>query len=248
MKTLANPFRRAGLQLLAVCVVTTAFPLSAQYWTSFENDTRYLALGDSISASYGAKPVTQGFTYQLYQSGVFDNTNNLVFCSLAVPNALSSDVLNYQVPMAKLCFAPTGVPYLKFVTLSVGGNDAFSALESGANPGVIFGHLATNLATIVGSLRGQFPGVKIYIMNYWDPKLPIPGERDLVLFLNSVIGGIVASFASNDVVLVDVFSAFEGRDGLLLSERNGSSPLQIHPTNAGYQVIAATFAKAITGK
>jgi hypothetical protein len=85
-------------------------------------------------------------------------------------------------------------------------------------------------------------------MNYWDPKLPIPGERDLVLALNFTVGAVVAGFQSNDVVLVDVFSAFEGRSGLLLIERNGSSPLQIHPTNAGYQVIAATFEKAITGK
>ena len=248
MKTLTIPFKRMSLQLFAIFFVATALPLSAQYWTSFENNTRYLALGDSISASFGAKPVTQGFTFQLYQSGVFDNTNNLVFCSLAVPNALSSDVLTYQVPMARLCFAPTGVSYPKFVTLSVGGNDAFLVLEQGADPAVVFGHLAANLANIIGMLRTQFPGVKIYIMNYWDPKLPIPGERDLVLALNFTIGATVASFLSNDVVLVDVFSAFEGRDGLLLIERNGSSPLQIHPTNAGYQVIAATFAKAITGK
>ncbi|MBI3471802.1 MAG: SGNH/GDSL hydrolase family protein [Candidatus Solibacter usitatus] len=232
----------------AVLLVVTALPLSAQYWTSFENNTRYLALGDSISASYGAKPVTQGFTHQLYQSGVFDNTNNLIFCSLAVPNALSADVLGYQAPMARLCFAPTGVPYPKFVTLSVGGNDAFLVLEQGAPPAVVFANLAANLTNIIGTLRAQFPGVKIYIMNYWDPKLPIPGERGLVLALNFTIGAVVAGFLSNDVVLVDVFSAFEGRDGLLLIERNGSSPLQIHPTNAGYQVIAAAFTKAITGK
>lgn len=57
MKTIAIPFRRASLQLCAVVFVATALPLSAQYWTSFENNTRYLALGDSISASFGAKPV-----------------------------------------------------------------------------------------------------------------------------------------------------------------------------------------------
>lgn len=115
-----------------------------------------------------------------------------------MPNALSADVLNHQVPMARLCFAPTGAPYAKFGTLSVGGNDAFLVLEQGADPAVVFWNMAANLTNIIVSLRTQFPGVKIYIMNYWDPKLPIPGERDLVLFL---------------VVLVDVFSAFEGRDG-----------------------------------
>ena len=84
-------------------------------------------------------------------------------------------------------------------------------------------------------------------MNYWDPKLPIPGSRDLVLGLNATIAAVVGSFQSSEVALVDVFSAFEGKQGLLLIDRNGSSPLQIHPTNAGYQVITAAFAKAISG-
>ena len=48
----------------------------SQHWTSFENNTRYLALGDSLSAGYGAHPSTNGFVYQLYQSGAIDNINN----------------------------------------------------------------------------------------------------------------------------------------------------------------------------
>ena len=240
--------RHVTPQLFACAILGTAFPVSAQYWTSFENNTRYLALGDSISAGYGAKPVTQGFTYQLYQNGVFETSNSVVFCSLAVPNALSSDVLKYQLPMAQLCFAPTGASFPKAVTLSAGGNDAFLVLEQGVPPAVVFGNLYVNLATIIGTLRTQFPGVKIYIMNYWDPKLPIPGSRELVVGLNSTIAAAIASFNSPDVVLVDVFAAFEGRSGLLLIERNGSAPLQIHPTNAGYQVVTAEFEKAIKGK
>ncbi len=248
MKNSTTPFGHLTLRLLAGAILATALPLPAQYWTSFEDNTRYLALGDSISASYGAKPVTQGFTHHLYQNGVFDNISNLVFCSVAVPNALSSDVLQFQMPLARLCFAPTGAPFPKFVTLSVGGNDAFLVLEKGANPQEVFAKLYANLSNIIGSLRTEFTEVKIYIMNYWDPKLPVPGGRDLVLALNGTIAAAIASFHSRDVVLVDVFSAFEGQTGLLLIERKGSSPMQIHPTNAGYQVIAATFAQAIRAK
>jgi len=248
MKRYKAPFGHSTLRLLSFAILATALPLSGQYWTSFDNNTRYLALGDSISAGYGAKPITQGFTHQLYESGAIDKVNNLIFCPVAVPNALSLDVVNFQLPMAKLCFAPTGTPYSKVVTLSAGGNDAFLVLEQGIPPMVVFGNLVTNLTNIIGTLKGQHPGVKIYVMNYYDPRLPIPGGRDLVLALNATIAAVIAGFQSPDVVLVDVFKAFEDRKGLLLVERTGAAPLEIHPTNAGYQVITATFKKAIKGE
>ena len=47
--------------------------------------------------------------------------------------------------------------------------------------------------------------------------------------------------------VVDVFSAFEGRKGLLLIEKNGAERLQVHPTNAGYRVMTKAFADAIRG-
>jgi hypothetical protein len=46
----------------------------------------------------------------------------------------------------------------------------------------------------------------------------------------------------------DLYSAFQGRHGLLLSDRPHSDIDQIHPTDAGYHVIAMEFKKAIQGK
>jgi lysophospholipase L1-like esterase len=82
-------FARAALVLVSLGAGPMAW---AQSWTSFDNNTRYLALGDSLSAGYEAKPVTQGFVYQLYQGGVIDSLNNLLFCTEAVPNATSTGV------------------------------------------------------------------------------------------------------------------------------------------------------------
>jgi hypothetical protein len=59
--------------ILLLPVVAHAEP----YWF-FENNTRYMALGDSLAAGYGAIPATQGYVYLLYQSGVFDTIPNTI--------------------------------------------------------------------------------------------------------------------------------------------------------------------------
>ena len=41
--------------------------------------------------------------------------------------------------------------------------------------------------------------------------------------------------------VADVYSAFAGRTGLLLVERNGAGQFEVHPTNAGHRAIAAAF-------
>jgi len=44
--------------------------------------------------------------------------------------------------------------------------------------------------------------------------------------------------------VADVFDAFQGRTGLLLIERHGANPAEVHPTNAGYRVMAEAVAAA----
>ena len=62
-------------------------------WT-FSNDTRYLAMGDSLAAGYGAIPVTQGYAYLLYQGGTFDTITNTIFADAAV----SSETVSFRFP------------------------------------------------------------------------------------------------------------------------------------------------------
>ena len=226
--------------LLLVGLLLTA-PAWAQYWTSFADNTRYMALGDSLSAGYGAHPATQGFVYQLYQSGVIDKVNNLLLCNVGVPNAMSQDVLDYQVPMVPLFFAETGATYRKVITLTVGGNDLLLG-EAGLYT------IIDNLPKILGQLAQSFPFAHVYVSNIYDPGLG-PQVAALVQFANGVIAQVVQGFNSQPpktpVTLVDIFSAFDGRSGLLLAERRGAEPGQVHPTNAGYEVMAKTFADAI---
>jgi hypothetical protein len=80
------------------------------------------------------------------------------------------------------------------------------------------------------------------VANYYDPKLPVQGEELLVQMLNQAISDTVAAFPS--VKLVDVYSAFKDRSGLLLIEKKDAG-FQSHPTNAGHRVIADAFAAAL---
>ena len=77
---------RFSLLAFALTVLFMTVPaVSEQYWVTFDDHTRYMALGDSLTAGYGAHPATQGFAYQLYQSGVFDSINHTLLCNAAVP-------------------------------------------------------------------------------------------------------------------------------------------------------------------
>ena len=214
----------------------------SQHWTSFEDNTRYWALGDSLSAGYGAHPSTNGFVYQLYQGGAIDNINNTLLNNLGVVNATSLDVLFYQLPLGGLFFSDTGADYRKVVTLTIGGNDMFKVI-GGADPEAILTAFADNLGAILYSLVMAYPDVEIYVANQYDPRLPISGGSDLVGALNDVIALVVSGFP--EATVVDIFNAFEGRKGLLLIEKKGADVLQVHPTNSGYRVMTKAFADTI---
>ncbi len=240
-------YKRATLQLMLSLMFAHA--AAAQPWVTFDDNTRYMALGDSLSAGYAAKPTTQGFVFQLYQMGVIDNLNNMLFCTAAVPNTTSSDVLKYQIPQVPLFFKDTGLPYRKVVTLTVGGNDAFSVVKPdgtvdlAAIP-VMLNNYGQNLAAILGSLTSMSGDIQVYVGNLYDPKLPIAGSEVIVGLMNQVTLQVTSAFPGR-VVLVDIYSAFQGRSGLLLIEKHGAKPDQIHPTGAGYGVMARAFADAI---
>ena len=87
----------------------------------------------------------------------------------------------------------------------------------------------------------------IYVSNiYYTPELG--GQvKYVVLLFNQVTEGVIAGVAAEGcpVKVVDVNSAFAGRKGLLLIERHGANPFEVHPTIAGYKVMADTFKKVI---
>jgi lysophospholipase L1-like esterase len=53
----------------AALLLVSSFVHAEVPWT-FSNNTRYLAMGDSLAAGYGAIPVTQGYAYVLYKGAL----------------------------------------------------------------------------------------------------------------------------------------------------------------------------------
>jgi lysophospholipase L1-like esterase len=208
-----------------------------------EGDTRYLVLGDSLGAGQGAVPQLQGYAYLLYREGVFNTAPSTIFSNVAASGGVTSaDVLAYQVPLAAV-FRPD------VVTLTVGGNDLLLIL-GGADPATVLANFAANLGGILAGLCGLPTAPRIFVSNQYDiPEItgPIPGADFILGLFNVTVDGVVqgAQAAGCDARVVDVHSAFLGREGLLLIDRHGAGPAEVHPTNAGHRVMADAFRDVI---
>ena len=210
--------------------------VSAEVPWQFADNTRYMAMGDSLAAGYGAVPATQGYAYLLYKEGVFDKIPNTLLSNVGLIGATSQDVLEKQVPLAIDPFVPT------VITLTVGGNDLASIL-TGDDPATVLGNFQANLTNILFQLRTELPEAEIYVSNLYDiPEIPM--ATNVVLLFNSIVDGVASGFG---VPVADVFSAFEGRKGLRLIQRNGADQFEVHPSNAGHRAMAKAF-KAVIAK
>ena len=115
-----------------------------------------LALGDSLTAGYGATPMTNGYAYLLYKDGVYDTMTNTSFADAAVPGATSAQVLDFQVPLA----LQTGYQP-EVIVMTVGGNDLLTILN-GADPTKVINAFAANLTGILGQISRRPPNSNIY--------------------------------------------------------------------------------------
>jgi lysophospholipase L1-like esterase len=68
-----------------------------------------------------------------------------------------------------------------------------------------------------------------------------PEVRQVIIAANQVIASVAQSCNAR---VADVFTAFDGRSGLFLHDRNGADPAEAHPTNLGYRVMATAFKDA----
>ena len=231
--------RRLLALLCAVAAVGAAIPTAFgdQPWTLNDN-VRYMSMGDSFAAGKGAIPVTSGFAYLLYKEGVFGPIPNVTFANAAVPGSDSLDVVRYQLEPAINDFKPN------VVTVYIGLND-LKKIFGGANPQTVLSQLGANLGeTLCGLEYGITPTPLVIVGNL--PDLPWisaanPAVRQVIIAANGVIATVAQSCNAR---VADVFTAFEGRDGLFLHDRNGADPSEAHPTNLGYRVIAQAFKEA----
>jgi lysophospholipase L1-like esterase len=234
--------RRSIIAALGLAALVLSAAVQAQQPWTLSDNLRYLAMGDSLTAGYGATPVTNGYAYGLYQQGAYDSMNNTIFANAAVPGATSQQVLNYQVPQATQIFQP------HVITMTVGGNDLLAILQ-GANPGQVLQGFQNNLSMILMQLCSGLPSVRIYVANLYSiHDFPVPTDPAVDAF-NQVVAGVAAfangTFCGGRVKVADVHAAFAGaQQGLLLINRKNAGPFEVHPTNAGYRAMTQAFLAA----
>lgn len=246
---------RFAAAMTITAITTVGAPAQAQQ-PAPDDATRYAALGDSIAAGFKAQPATNGYTYLLYENGAFDRLSHTLFNNLSSVGATSKHVLDHQVPQA-LISALEGGFRPDYVTLTVGGNDAAKIQRYAAtNPSPLdlqlfiqatINEYAQNLGGIFLALTTELPNVKIFVGNHYSvPEIEalLPGADLVLAAFNQTVQAAAAPFAGR-VFVVDVYSAFLDRQGLLLIDRRGASLFEVHLTNAGHRVMAQAFADSI---
>jgi hypothetical protein len=242
--------------------VMTVMPALASAQINFAKDGYYVAMGDSVAAGEGAMPVTNGYVYQLYGQATFGSKQNTDFANAAVRGGRSWELRDHQVAQV-LCAEPAQRPTV--VTITAGANDF---LRGDVNIPAIAArivesiHLLLNndsaltgtpvLDPVTGAPSRALANVTILVSNYYRIPHPVP---QVSTQLEAALQGFdqalrfwlqfVSVPQGSRVSLVDLYSASEGREGLVTVERrlgfSGPFDFDVHPTNLGHSFIAREF-------
>jgi lysophospholipase L1-like esterase len=208
----------------------------------------YVSLGDSIAAGVGASdPEASGF------APVLADIEGVELRNLAQAGALSTDVLEHQVPEFQALAAEREIA---FVTISAGGND-LGLLVGQADcledplpascplaPGLF--QVAARLDQTLLAIRNADADAPVVVLEYPNffsgtaHPFEDPAERVLPL-LNAVIRRVAGQHEG--VVVAETFEAFAGRGGDYTHLRDEHP--DPHPNDAGHRLIAQAFALAL---
>jgi hypothetical protein len=242
--------------------VMAMMPTLASAQINFAKDGYYVAMGDSVAAGEGAMPVTNGYAYQLYEKGVFGTKQDTDFANVAVRGGRSWEVRDHQVAQV-LCAEPAQRPTV--VTITAGANDF---LRGDVNVPAIAGRVAEAINLLLNNDSGlvgapvldpvtrtpcrALANVTILVSNYYRIPHPVP---QMAAQLDAALQGFdqalrfwlqfVAVPQGSRISIVDLYSASEGRQGLVTIERRlgygGPFDFDVHPTNLGHAFIAREF-------
>lgn len=148
----------------------------------------------------------------------------------------------------------------RLVTISLGVNELFLLQAAcGGNPACIqaglptlFATIGANMNGILGRLRATgFRGV-LMVVNFYSPDYTDPLATGIIAGLNQVLA---AAGGANGAVIADAFTAFQRASARIAGGQtckagllNAGSPNQfvcdVHPSQSGHQLIAATVQAA----
>jgi GDSL-like lipase/acylhydrolase family protein len=247
---------------LAAAVAMICLPTVASAQINFQKNGYYVAMGDSVAAGEGAIPVTNGYTYQLYDQGTFGQKQQMDFANIAVRGARSWELRDHQAAQV-LCAEPAQRPTV--VTITAGANDFFRgdtdiaaiAARVVETINLLLNNGGPSVASPVLDPVTLLPcrplaNVTILVSNYYSIPHPVPA---IFAQLDAALRGFDQALryflyftpvpAGSRVAVVDLYSASLGRQGLVTIDRRlgmqGPFDFDIHPTNLGHSFIAEEF-------
>ena len=139
------------------------------------------------------------------------------------------------------------------ITLDIGANDALGVIKGVCNleplciagqAPALFAHVATNLGTILAQVRAKAPNAQIIVLGLYNPfGSTIAGGDQLTAQLNTVMATVAAAAGARFADPLPLFNPPEPREQpTICLLTNMCTPLvDIHPTDLGYAVLAATI-------
>ncbi len=161
----------------------------------------------------------------------------------------------------------------EIATLDIGGNDLLApiyaymkTLSSGSSPdlakikeiltavgdsvkdGVTVPGVESSIETILQNILSANPSIKIYVMGYYNP-LPAAAAltgvdldtplKDFNVYIKKAVANVITANPGASITYIDTMAA------IAADSANALVPTDIHPTPAGYKIIANEFWKQI---
>jgi lysophospholipase L1-like esterase len=260
--------------VFALILLLSASVTLAQNPNNAVEDTRYLALGDSIPFGFSPTVAVNLNNYHGYPEFVSDGIHRKVAnasCFGETSGSFQSTTApDFGCRQWKQAGNPLFIPYSgtqmdyavnylannpnpEFVTINIGGND-LALLQQNCqlgltcNPPAVFAAYGQNLFTIFTNIRAAYKGpivlLTYYVFNYQEPI-----QVGAFTTLNGIASGIATSFGAK---IADGFTAFQvatipfGGDSCKagLLIKLPDGTCDTHPSLAGQLLLAATVLEA----
>lgn len=230
--------------LLALCLFVFSVNMPAAFAANDQID--YVALGDSIASGqtpYGER-VGRGFTDIISEK--LEKEGRLG--SFTKEFAKSGETTDGLLEKLKREDVQKALKEAELVTIVSGANDFIQAFYDPKDESVnvdltaatlILSKVSGNLTTAVKQVKAINPDAEIYLFGYFFPfphMTDIATRQQLQMAFNIVNNRIAAIAETEGVHFVNVAPAFDVKGTVYLE-----NPKDIHPNEAGYQVIADQF-------
>lgn len=242
--------------LLTLLVFFTLTPLSISAETNHEAKLNYVALGNSLAAGFlNDPPLTIGKGYPVFiEEGIEEKTAyKIELANFGIGGYKTDDVLKQVRSIADV---RDKIESADLITLDIGANDLLGAVDiGGIDPGdpasindaienatEALEKVTINMNSILSEIRTLNEDAPIYVMGYYNALHYLDNDalQGIISTVMGYLNDVIATSASNyDAYYVPTFDAFEGKYEQYLPKPD------IHPNEAGYEVIANLFLEQI---